>query len=278
MTTHAFQVAPGLVAPTSAIDIPLVNIRPSSEPPEPLKSIIDSLTGDYDAFETRYWCKTYLDLFDAGILTTSDLICVHGRTQHDALINLTGGLTPTLINGTFSTSLGIVLDGTDDYIATGLIPANGGLNWTMNSASAAMLVTDGDNVGAQAYVMGQASAGTLTAILRPKNNSVSTTSGASMNSATAISASYSGPWDGVWMVNRTDSDSVRLLRDAALIASSDSNTATALPTGQITFGRQSTATYGAVKVGGIALGAGRTTTQESDLQSILNAHFARMAE
>jgi hypothetical protein len=276
MTTHRFTVEPGAATPNGAAVVPLTNIRPSTEPPEPLKTLIDSLTGTYDAYQKRWFAHTWYRLYDAGVLETSDLIMLHGLSQHDALINWTGKTTPTLIGGSFSTSLGIILDGVDDYIDTNVTPATDtGLSWTLNSASAAVLVTDGPNVAAQAYAIGQVGGATLNLSLRPKNNSGAIQAGGSINGTTQVTVAYSGPWDGFWMINRTDNDSVRLLRDGALLAFSDSNAVNTLPTGKVSLGRQSNS-YGAVKVGGAVFGAGRTPQQESDVATILKEHYARM--
>lgn len=51
MTTYSVTVKPGVTAPAGAVDVPLSNIRPSMQPVGPIKTIMDQLTGAYNAFE-----------------------------------------------------------------------------------------------------------------------------------------------------------------------------------------------------------------------------------
>lgn len=275
MTTHAFTVRPGVTAPVTAADVPLTNIRPSMEPVGPIKTIMDALTGTYDVYERARIAQTWFDLYDLGIFEKADVLTLYGRTQNDCLINWAEGPVQALTGGAYSASYGIALDGVDDWIDTGVNPTDAGWRYSLNSAAIGLHIPDASTLANQGYTLGRLTSGTPNAYFRTKANSLGTQTGFAVNGA-AITVSYSGPFDGVWLGNRLDNDSVRLMRNGALVTSSDANTASALPNGNLVIGRQSTS-FGPVRTAGWYVGAGFTTDQEAGLTQILTEHFERFA-
>lgn len=266
---------PGAIAPASAPVISSLNLVSASVPVGPVRTLLDTLTGDYTPADIATIRAAYNLLERTGTLAKLDSISFGLNTATDSLRNWTGGTDGTRSGGTFSAG-GFQMDGVDDYIDPAFDISGAG-KYTLDDCSFGVMLKRGNLLGTTFYGVGRLAAGDPSSRIAPR--STTNTVGVSVNSSTLVTAAYTGPVEGYWHAQRNSSTTTYLWRNSSQLIGSTSAASVSLPTSgnRPVIGRTAGSYYDTFVTGWFS-GDAMDPTQRAALQSafeFMTAHFAR---
>lgn len=277
MTTREFTIPWGVAAPAGAVANPLTNIRRKVPPPALVAAFEGRLTGAYSEIQLARISKTWLDLYDAGLIGPNrvmDYLQLPLLNQSDSLINWAAPGQGT-VNGDFAPwtrSKGFALTGDTDYLGSGIVP---GLTTKYQLAGASLMIniTDATTLAQNAYAIGNLASGSTFCTLQPY--STSTTGAVRLNNTNPVTFGVGAKREGLYIANRAASDSFRVTKDGVQVAN-PTQTATTVPAGELVAGKQSSAD-GDLYLNALGFGGGMTAAQQDALARIVQEHVAAVS-
>ena len=282
MTTQVkFEMIPGRNGGPSRAINPLTDIRQQVPPPEGqhldmLKEMGYPFEGnDKGAFLASMISYTYFQLERAGVIAKLDWLYISTGDATGSVINLIPGKTNTAANGVTVDKGVIKTNGADSFFAADL--AANAEHFTLNDACAFAYLTETPPGTAPTLpIIGNSDGNDVLRLNRNAGNPftqlrLNSTSSASLD--TPITADVWGP--GLWMISRTDADTVHLHKDTDRITGSINSNANALATTAVV-GRGGTDAdvYTAQEFTAFGGGAALNDAERAALSAALNEHAA----